>query len=63
MIRIRPDEPTADAKLDCVEWLSACLELGWTSDQLADLESLWWLWHDDKGRKLKVPRLELAEKP
>jgi hypothetical protein len=38
------------ALLACAEWLSWCLDQGWHRSQIDNLESLWWRYHDDRGR-------------
>lgn len=33
----------------CAEWLSYCLSIGWSKNQLDELEKLWWKYHDENG--------------
>ena len=35
--------------MECAEWLSTCLKLGWAKTDLDALEALWWKYHDDNG--------------
>lgn len=44
-----PKRPTEYARLDRDHWLKQCIGLGWRSDQLVDLERLWWKYHDNNG--------------
>ncbi len=46
----RPADVSRDAMRACGEWLKACLDLGWSRDDLDWLEVLWWRHHDKRGR-------------
>ncbi|KKN02821.1 hypothetical protein LCGC14_1113890 [marine sediment metagenome] len=30
----------------CTEWLTYCLKIGWSKQDLDSLEALWWKYHD-----------------
>jgi hypothetical protein len=49
-------KPTSKALLTCARWLSYCLSIGWSKDDIPRLEEIWWQWHDDYGRLLRDPR-------
>jgi hypothetical protein len=34
---------------ECARWLKACLDLGWSKQDLEHLEDLWWRYHDTDG--------------
>jgi hypothetical protein len=38
------------AIMACARWLTYCLSIGWTHDDLDALDAIWWEWHDDHGR-------------
>lgn len=40
---------TLKAQKKCIEWLIYCLKMGWSEDQLDDLEIIWWRFHDKHG--------------
>jgi hypothetical protein len=46
-------ERTQRAIIACGKWLSECLRLGWSRDQLDALEALWWQHHDNQGRLIQ----------
>lgn len=44
---------TQKANKACAKWLSYCLSIGWSEDELDALERLWWKYHDDFGNLIK----------
>lgn len=42
-------QPTQRAARACAEWLTTCLRLGWSKDDVDVLQALWWKHHDDNG--------------
>lgn len=42
-------KPTQKALRQCAEWLSYCLRIGWPKSSLAELEALWWKYHNRRG--------------
>lgn len=41
---------TTRALRECMEWLAACLALGWPKNDLDALEAIWWQHHDHTGK-------------
>lgn len=54
-------ERTQEALLDCANWLSQCLGFGWRKDQLDDLEKIWWMFHDNRGKLTTGPAASSGE--
>lgn len=48
-------KPTRNAARKCVEWLAFCLSIGWSTERLVNLESMWWRGHKPNG-ELRTPR-------
>jgi hypothetical protein len=57
-----PKEVTTKALLECAEWLSACIKLGWSKSSLDFLQSLWWEYHDAKGRLVCDSEIVVTDK-
>lgn len=50
----RPQNVTTRALVECAQWLSYCIGIGWDKSSLDFLEQLWWDYHDRTGR-LRLP--------
>ena len=37
----------------CAQWLTECLRIGWTRQDLDRLERLWWRYHDENGHLIQ----------
>lgn len=44
---------TSRAIKKCAEWLSYCLSIGYTKEQLDRLEEIWWMFHDERGNLIR----------
>jgi hypothetical protein len=44
------EEPTMRGRRACAEWLSYCLSIGWSRDDLDGLEEIFWRFKDRNGR-------------
>ena len=50
-IPYRPPDATPMGIVRCSDWLTECLKLGWTVEQLDDLASLFWKYRDRDGKQ------------
>ena len=49
-----PKNASLHARRLCVEWLTACIELGWKEEQLPDLEAMFWKYRDHRTGEFKT---------
>ena len=54
--------PTLQAQLECAQWLTTCLAIGWRKSDLDFLEKLWWQYHNSRGKLVEV-RAPHGEQP
>ncbi len=46
---MKQEDKTRKGIQKCAEWLSYCISIGWSKDDLDGLENIWWQYHDGNG--------------